>query len=42
MSATRYAMMMRRAAVTKSKKIAPPSFSQTGLSSRNDGLRWMQ
>jgi phage terminase large subunit-like protein len=42
MSATRYAMMMRRFAVVQTKKMGAPRFSQAGANSRNDGLGWMQ
>jgi phage terminase large subunit-like protein len=42
MSATRYAMMMRRFAIVQTKKVSAPLFSQIGASSRNDGLGWMQ
>jgi len=40
MSATRYAMMMRRFAIVQSKKVARPQFAQSG-STRTDGLGWM-
>jgi hypothetical protein len=42
MSATRYAMMMRRYAVTESKKIKPPQFEQKFGTVRADGLGWLQ
>lgn len=43
MSATRYAMMMRRHACIQAKKMAPPNFEQKFPSaSRADGLGWMQ
>jgi phage terminase large subunit-like protein len=41
MSATRYAMMMRRFAIVQSKKIAAPLFRQANADVRNDGLGWM-
>lgn len=41
MSATRYAMMMRRYATVKSKRVAPPRFEAIGRASRDDGLGWM-
>lgn len=42
MSATRYALMMKRWAAVQTKKIAAPTFDQKFPSSRNDGLGWMQ
>lgn len=42
MSATRYAMMMKRSACVKSQKVAPPRFEQYGGRVRSDGLGWMQ
>lgn len=41
MSATRYAMMMRRFAATQSKKVQQPLFQSVSRSSRADGLGWM-
>jgi hypothetical protein len=41
MSATRYAMMMRRWAAVQTKKIAAPMFEQKFPSARGDGLGWM-
>jgi hypothetical protein len=41
MSATRYAMMMKRFASTIAKRIAPPSAGGRGLLVRSDGLGWM-
>lgn len=41
MSATRYAMMMRRFALVQNKKVGAPQFAQMGGNTRNDGLGWM-
>ena len=41
LSATRYALMMKRWAGTPSKKVAAPSFEQKFPSVRGDGLGWM-
>lgn len=42
LSATRYALMMRRFATTQSKKVAAPSFEQRLFNGgRDDGLGWM-
>jgi phage terminase large subunit-like protein len=41
MSATRYAMMMRRFACVQTKKVNAPRFSQASAGVRNDGLGWM-
>ena len=41
MSATRYALMMKRHACLKSKKVKPPQFEQKFASVRGDGLGWM-
>lgn len=42
MSATRYAMMMRRFSMVQTKKTSGPRFSQIGAGARTDGLGWMQ
>jgi phage terminase large subunit-like protein len=41
MSATRYAIMMKRFAGTQTKRMPTPQFEQRGLLVRSDGLGWM-